>query len=48
MFDKWIAVPLAQLGMIFLSSFVVYTAILLYTGMVGCAAFQKCLRAILR
>lgn len=41
MFDKWISVSLGQLGMIFVSSVVVYAAILLYTRMVGLRSFSK-------
>ncbi|TWU35206.1 hypothetical protein Q31b_53020 [Novipirellula aureliae] len=41
MFDKWIAISLDQLGMILISSFVVYAAILLYTRIVGLRSFSK-------
>ena len=41
MFDQWIAISPAQLGMIFLSSIVVYVAILLYTRLVGLRSFSK-------
>ena len=41
MYEKWIHVSLAQLGMVLLSSFVVYAAILLYTRMIGLRSFSK-------
>ena len=41
LFNQWIAISPAQLGMIFLSSIVVYVAILLYTRLVGLRSFSK-------
>jgi len=41
MADKWISVSLEQLGMVFVSTVVVYLAILLYTRVVGLRSFSK-------
>jgi len=41
MFEKWIAITLSQLGMIFISSIVVYAAILFYTRIAGLRSFSK-------
>lgn len=41
MFYQWIAVSLGQLGMIFISTFSVYAAILLYTRIMGLRSFSK-------
>tara|TARA_R110002049_G_scaffold50370_3_gene143147 strand:+ start:192479 stop:193021 length:543 start_codon:yes stop_codon:yes gene_type:complete len=41
MLDKWITASPGQLGMIMLSSFAVYTGILLYTRIAGLRSFSK-------
>ena len=41
MIDKWITASLGQLGMILLSSLVVYAGILLYTRVAGLRSFAK-------